>query len=228
VTMKVLIVDDSVLFAQGLRNLLESCPMEVVGIANDAPQALRMAALLKPELILMDIQMPGLSGIEATRTIKQLFPEIEIVMMTVSSDEENLFEAMTHGASGYLLKGLPPEEFLAHLEAMREGTPPLTPGLAGKLLDELMRRREVPGSGFRSHNNNPLTHRQIQILQLVAEGLPYREIGIRLELSEATIKYHMAEIANRLHVRSRTEILEKAKGYLAGYPSLLPNRISAS
>ena len=227
-TMKVLIVDDSELFVQGLRNLLESSGVEVVGVAKEGTHAIRMAALLQPDLVLMDIQMPGLSGIEATRSIKQLFPEINVVMMTVSSEEEHLFEAISGGASGYLLKGLPPDEFLAHLEAMREGTPPLTPGLAGKLLDELMRRRELPGSGLQNAPENPLTHRQMQILQLVAEGLPYREIGARLDLSEATIKYHMAEIANRLHVRHRSQILEKAQCYLAEYPKFKHWRITTT
>lgn len=206
--MRVLLVDDHALFIDGLKNFLTTNNIEVAGIAMNSREALRKAEELMPEVILMDVQMPDGDGIEATQLIKAKFPEITIVMLTVSQDDNHLFQAIKAGASGYLLKGMPKKQFLQLLDGLKNGQSPLSPGLAAKVLAEFARlQRERETANRIADKTSLLSSRQIEILKLVAQGLTYREIGEKMYLSEAAIKYHMGEITNRLHLENRSQVL---------------------
>ena len=156
----------------------------------------------------MDVQMPGDDGIAATRLIKAEFPEIKIVMLTVSQDDKHLFEAIKAGASGYLLKGLPKEQFLALLSSIKQGESPLSPGMAAKVLTEFARLQQERDLADRAADKTSLlSSQQVEILKLVAQGLTYKEIGGLVHLSEASIKYHMGEIMQRLHLENRSQVI---------------------
>lgn len=206
--MRVLLVDDHALFIDGLKNFLTANDIEVVGMAMNIREAMRKTEELAPEVILMDVQMPGGDGIEVTQLIKAKFPEIKIVMLTVSQDDNHLFQAIKAGASGYLLKGMPKKQFLQLLDGLKNGQSPLSPGLAAKVLVEFARlQRERETASNIADKTSLLSSQQIEILKLVAQGLTYREIGEKMYLSEATIKYHMGEITNRLHLENRSQVL---------------------
>ena len=206
--MKVLLVDDHILFLEGLTNLLTANGIEVAGTASSGPAALLQAEKLQPDVILMDICMPQGDGIEATRAIKSRFPGIKIVMLTVAQDNTHLFEAIKAGASGYLLKGLPKENFLASLAGLARGEAPLSPILATKLLAEFSQlEQKVAAIETVAAQTASLSTRQLDILKLAAKGYTYKEIGQHFCLAESTIKYHMGEITNRLHLKNRSQVL---------------------
>jgi Response regulator containing a CheY-like receiver domain and an HTH DNA-binding domain len=206
--MKVLLVDDHILFLEGLTSLLTANGIEVAGTASSGPAALLQAEKLQPDVILMDICMPQGDGIEATRAIKSRFPGIKIVMLTVAQDNTHLFEAIKAGASGYLLKGLPKENFLASLAGLARGEAPLSPILATKLLAEFSQlEQKVAAIETVAAQTASLSTRQLDILKLAAKGYTYKEIGQHFCLAESTIKYHMGEITNRLHLKNRSQVL---------------------
>lgn len=210
--MNVLLVDDHPLLLEGLRNLLTAHGLHVVGIAHEGREAIALARELEPDIILMDIRMPGCDGLEATRRIKAQRPTARIVMLTTSTEDQDLFEAVKSGAFGYLFKSISVEELLECLEQVQQGIPPFSPGLAAKLLDEFARRPALAADASAASPAETLadvglTLRQQEVLTLVAEGLSYKEVGARLGLSTRTIKYHMAEIIQRLHLENRTQVL---------------------
>jgi two-component system NarL family response regulator len=219
-TVRVLLVDDSRLLLEGLQSLLEANGVEVVGAATDGLESVALACALEPEVILMDVRMPGCDGLEATRRIKARMPGARIVMLTTSADEEDLFEAIRSGACGYLIKSIDTEALVEALEQARQGIPPFSPGLAARLLSEFARTGAVadpaPASPRAAANTDPappdsaLTPRQMQVLRLVADGMSYREVGARLQLSPRTVKYHMGEIMERLHLKGRAQVLAHA------------------
>jgi len=213
--MKIMLVDDNRLMLEGLQNLLEAHNIEVVGVACNGLESIELAREVEPDVILMDIRMPRCDGLTATRLIKSERPEAKIVILTTSTDDDDLFEAIKSGACGYLLKSIETDELLEALNQVRQGTPPLSPGLAAKLLDEFKRfsnskeqiSPESSGKKTEAPSRNKLNARQIEVLRLVADGLSYKEVGARLFLSERTIKYHMSEIMNRLHLENRAQVL---------------------
>jgi DNA-binding NarL/FixJ family response regulator len=210
--MKILLVDDHPLFLDGLKNLLAGRGLQVVGTAGDGLEALEQARRLRPDLILMDIEMPGLDGLAATRLIKSELPDIPIVMLTMSAAEENLFEAIKSGAVGYLLKSQDTEEFFQLLLGMAKGEAPLSPGLARQILREFEQLAGAESAGAAAEGSKErLTARQVEVLTLVAKGFTYKEVGARLHLSERTIKYHMAEILGRLHLENRAQVIAYAR-----------------
>jgi len=204
--MKVLLVDDHPLFLDGLRNLLVSRGFQVLGTARDGLEAVEKARALRPDLILMDIQMPQLDGLAAVRLIKAELPEIKIVMLTMSADDENLFEAIKSGACGYVLKTQASDEFFALLGDVARGEAVLSPGLSARVLREFGR---LPAA--EKERRGLLSEREKQVLTLVAQGLTYKEVGAKLFLSERTIKYHMGEIIARLHMENRAQVIEYAR-----------------
>ena len=218
--MKVLLVDDNRLMLEGLQNLLDAHDTEVAGVAFNGLEAVELARELEPDLILMDIRMPRCDGLTATRLIRAEDPEAKIVILTTSTEDEDLFEAIKSGACGYLLKSIDTDELVEALNQAQQGTPPFSPGLAAKLLNEFQRssKPQEPISLKNSEKkiNAPpkgiLNARQIEVLRLVADGLSYKEVGAILFLSERTIKYHMAEIMHRLHLENRTQVLAFAGG----------------
>ena len=208
--MKVLLVDDHALFLEGLQKLLTGRGVQVLGTARDGLEALEKTRQLSPDMILMDIRMPGCDGLTATRLIKAEKPESKIVMLTTSTDEADLFEAIKSGACGYLLKSLEAEPFITYLQGVMRGEAAISREMAGALLKEFARQADPGGTGAGGSAEEALNPRQIEILQLVAEGIPYKEIAGRLCLSEHTIKYHIGEIMQRLHLKNRSQVLAYA------------------
>lgn len=197
-TMRVLVADDHSLFRDGIISLLKAAGMEVVGEAGDGAQAVAEARRLRPDVVLMDIQMPGMDGIEATRRLKAELPEVQVVMLTVSQEDASLFEALKAGARGYLLKSLTSDEFLDLLEGLTRGEAPLPRTMAAKLIAGIARQ---PDDGGRVAD--ALTEREIELLRLVALGLPNKVIGRRLGVSENTVKYHMKNVLQKLGLHNR-------------------------
>jgi len=225
--MKVLLVDDNRLMLEGLQNLLEAHNIQVVGMAADGLESVGLARECKPDVILMDIRMPRCNGLEATRLIKAEMPDAVIIMLTTSTEDDDLFEAIKSGACGYLLKSMDTDELVAALDQARQGAPPFSPGLAAKLLEEFARigNPRGPASSPSSAETGGeaswgvLKPRQIEVLRLLADGLSYKEVGARLFLSPRTIKYHMEEIMNRLHLENRAQVLA-----FAGRMGLMGNK----
>ncbi len=209
--MKILLVDDHSLFLDSLQSLLALHGYQVVGTASDGLEALEQARHLHPDLILMDIEMPGCDGLTATRLIKAEMPDIKIVMLTVAQEDEGLFESIKSGASGYLLKSSRANQLLVHLSQLTEGRAALSPGLAEKILEEFARMgRKLESNSEQVDEMVDLTERQHEILTLIAQGMTYEEMGKTLCLSERTIRYHVGEIIQRLHLENRSQVIAYA------------------
>jgi len=214
--IRVLLADDHDLFREGLAGIIDAQEdMQVVGEAFDGLEVIVKAEELKPDLILMDIQMPGCDGLEATLKIKKELPETTIVMLTVRDDEEKLFDAIRYGAQGYLLKSIRSRELLEMLRGAVQGEAAISPLLAGRMLEEFRRlsRLEPPES---SEEMVDLTLREQEVLGLVSEGLTDKEIAAELSISLYTVKSHLRNILSKLQVSSRREAarLAKSKGLL--------------
>ena len=209
--LRVLLVDDHPLFLEGLRNMLGARGVQVVGMAHDGRDALALARQLRPAVILMDVNMPGCDGVTATRNILAELPDIKIVMLTVAADDDTLFAALKNGASGYLLKSLDSATLFELLSELMRGETVIAPGLANRVLLELAREVEAVEAPATPEiappaADSPLTDRQREVLQLVAQGLTYKEVGQQLFISERTVKYHMGEIMHRLHLKNREQV----------------------
>ncbi len=200
--IRVLLVDDHALFRQGLRRLLEDQPdFEIVGEAATGLQAVERAGELMPDVILMDIYMPESDGLEATRAIRARLPYARIVMLTVSDEDHNLFEAIKAGAQGYVLKKIEPRELYEKVRSAARGEAPLSPQMAPRLIAEFA-RLAAHGSG---DEVDSLTPREHDVLGAVARGLSNKEIAAALGLSEYTVRNHLRNIMEKLHLRNRTE-----------------------
>lgn len=200
--MRVLLADDHALFRAGIASLLRAWGMDVVGQAGNGLEALELARRLRPDLVLMDITMPGCDGLEATRLIKAELPDVRVVIVTVFEDDEHLFDAIKSGAEGYLFKDTSEQEFEQTLAAVAAGEPALSPGLAAKILDEFTRlAREGPA---KQADEGGLTAREREVLQLVAQGSTNREVAAGLHLSEHTVNFHVKNILRKLHLKNRT------------------------
>jgi len=198
--MRVLVADDHSLFRDGIVSLLEAAGFDVVGQAGDGRAAVEMALRLRPDLVLMDITMPQMTGLEALRLIKTELQETQVVMLTVSDDNANLIEAVKAGAQGYLLKNLSASEFLEMLAGLEHGEAAITRKTAARLIEGF-----ADLSHPRSEPLDSLTQREIEIVRLVAEGLSNKAIAQALFVSENTVKYHMKNILQKLGVQNRTE-----------------------
>jgi DNA-binding NarL/FixJ family response regulator len=216
--VRVLLVDDHALLLEGLQNLLEAHGIEVAGVARDGREAAAQAKALRPDVILMDIRMPVCDGLAATRIIKADMPESRIVILTTSTEDQDLFEAVKSGACGYLLKSMDADGLVEALNDLEQEIPPFAPGLAARLLTEFARETTSPASsagqapsldpsGSARADEEPLSRRQTEVLALVAQGLSYKEVGARICLSPRTVKYHMAEILRKLHLQNRAQVL---------------------
>ena len=212
--MRVLLVDDNRLLLEGLANLLDAHGVQVAGMAKDGLEAVSLAKSLRPDLILMDLRMPLCNGLDATRRIKARQPEIKIVILTTSAEDDDLFESVKSGACGYLIKSMSGDAFIEALQGLEQGVPPFSPGLAAKLINEFT-RLAAGGDGETSTHGDAekearLTKRQTEVLRLVAAGLTYKEVGSQLALRERTVRYHMAEIMERLHLEHRSQVIAYA------------------
>ncbi len=197
--MRILLADDHALFRDGVASLVGAWGHEVVGLASTGEDAVDLAARLAPECILMDVRMPGIGGIEATRRITALSPGASIVMLTVSEDETDLFEAIRAGARGYLLKNLEATELRTMLAAVQRGDAAISPATAARILTLLAE----PG---RNRGPDELTERELDVLRGVTDGLRNKEIAAALGITENTVKYHLRNILEKLHAGSRTEV----------------------
>lgn len=202
--VRVLVVDDHALFRRGLQMVLEGEPdIELVGEASDGDEAVRMAEEMALDVVLMDVRMPNRSGLEATKAIKDISPATKILMLTISDDEADLYEAIKAGASGYLLKEISIDEVTDAVRAVNSGQSLISPSMASKLLAEfaaMLNRREG-----RDIPEPHLTERELSVLKLVAQGLNNREIGGQLFISENTAKNHIRNILEKLRLHSRME-----------------------
>jgi two-component system NarL family response regulator len=214
--MRILIADDHPLMVDGLRYLLEAHSFEVVGAVGDGQAAVSEALRLEPDLVLMDISMPVCNGLDATRLIKAQRPDMKIVMLTTSAEHQDLFDAIKSGACGYLLKVTTGPAFIEALRGLEQGVPPFSPGLAELLLREFARLSGTRGVGdteikVRGDTEKvKLTDRQTEVLRLVAAGLTYKQVGEKLCLSEATVRYHMIEVMHLLHLENRNQVIAYA------------------
>ena len=198
-----MVVDDHDLFRSGLRRLLQSeDSLQVVGEARRGEEAVRRAAELRPQVVVMDIRMPGISGIEATRAIIDSAPHTAVLMLTGSDDDDEVLEAVLAGASGYLLKDATPEEIVAAIAAAAGGQSLIAPSVAGSLLAQLRHHA-------RDEDHDPikaeLSDHELEVLQLIAAGCDNIEIGRRLHLSPNTSKHHVSAILEKLGVANRTQ-----------------------
>jgi two-component system, NarL family, nitrate/nitrite response regulator NarL len=199
----ILLVDDHVLFRKGMARLIDSQPdFDVVAEAEDGYQAVKYAQKYKPDLILMDVHMPECDGHEATRLIIKDWPQARIVMLTVSDDDKDLFVAIRNGALGYLVKKIEPEDLFARLRGVTQGEAPISRVMAGRILREFARlgTESPPPDSTRS-----LTPRERQVLQLVTKGMTNKEIGAQLHIAENTVKNHLRNILEKLHLHNRAQ-----------------------
>ena len=205
---KVLIVDDHALFRQGVRNAIErDKEFEVVGEAEDGREALIKARELKPDLILMDINMPHGDGLEAVSAIKRELPDLKIIMLTVHDDDQNLFEAIKRGAEGFLSKNVRAKVLLDSLSEVMKGEVAISGPMAGKVLKEFARMAEIEAKQIAGR----LTPREKEVLQRISQGLDNREIGRSLSISENTVKAHVTSILKKLHLQNRTQAADYAR-----------------
>lgn len=201
--MRVLLVDDHTLVRNGIASLLTANNIEVVGEASDGLEAMEKTRQLKPDIVLMDIKMPRYNGLEATRLIKAEMPQTKIVILTVSDDDEDLFEAIKSGAEGYLLKNIKAREFLALLSGVVKGEAAISPLLATKIIEEFSRQMK---EAVAPPSVSELTEREIDVLKLVTDGAINKEIATTLYITENTVKYHLRNIMEKLHLRNRAQV----------------------
>ncbi len=205
--IRVLLVDDQDILVEGLRMILgREEDLEIVGTANNGGRAYEACTVNRPDVVLMDIKMPGVNGVEATGMIKRDFPQVKIIVLTTFNDDEYIYEALKNGASGYLLKDASPAEIAGAIRAAYNGGASIQPEVAAKVLDkfsELARGNPVRNTDPRAEL---LTDRELDILRLIAEGKNNREIGETLYLSEGTVKNHITKVLIKLDLRDRTQL----------------------
>jgi DNA-binding NarL/FixJ family response regulator len=203
--IRVLLADDHTVVRKGLRFLLERAPdMEIVGEASDGREAVRLAAELKPHVVVMDIGMPQLNGIEATAQIVKQNPQVSVIILSVHSDESYLLRALSAGAKGYLLKDSAEEDLVRAVQVAAQGKPFFSPAISEKLLEDYMRYLQQRGL---KDSYELLTDREKEILQLLAEGKSNKEVAALLNLSPYTVETHRAHIMQKLNLHNTAEIV---------------------
>lgn len=207
--IRVLVVDDHALFRRGLQMVLEQEPdIDVVGEAGDGTEAVDRAAETMPDIVLMDVRMPRRGGIDACSAIKEIVPSAKIIMLTISDEEGDLYDAIKAGAMGYLLKEISIEEVASSIRAVYGGQSLISPSMASKLISEFASMRR--GDERASVPAPRLTDRELEVLKLVAKGLANRDIGKQLYISENTVKNHIRNILEKLQLHSRIQAVAYA------------------
>lgn len=207
--LRVLLVDDHSLFRRGIASLLASRQdIKIVGQVQNGFEAITQARQSRPDLILMDIHMPGCDGLTATKIIKQEMPEVDVVMMTVSESDEDLIEALENGATGYLLKNLEPQDLFDMLSKVRQGEAPLSQRMAAKL----MKRFQAPSDTAleQPEAEDTLTIREFEVLEKMVKGYTNKQIAKKLEISENTVKSHVRKILAKLQAQNRVQAAVQA------------------
>ena len=212
--IKLLLVDDQTLFVESLKTVLRTRAkdMIVIGVANDGPAALAMVAAEQPDVVLMDVRMPGMNGVEATRQLKEKFPVIKVLMLTTFDDDDYVIEALKFGAVGYLLKDMPPAVLIKAIRAVHEGGVLISPKVAAKIVDKLVYHpgKERSPDSEPSLLANDLSNREKEVLHLLAQGLDNKEIAAKLFIAEQTVKNHVSIIYSKLGVHDRFQASRKA------------------
>jgi DNA-binding NarL/FixJ family response regulator len=204
--IRILLVDDQPLFRSAIAALVaEQHDMVVVGEAQNGLEAVERARELEPDLIVMDVDMPTMGGVEATRLICEQQPDIKVIMLTVSESDDDLFDAIRYGAAGYLLKDLRPEQLYDMLRAAIRNETPLSPAIAGRLVGEFRTKGRRAATTPEPPPAPPITRRELEILQLVADGLSNKEIGRQLFITEGTVKNHVHNALEKLQVENRVQ-----------------------
>jgi len=216
--VRILLADDHALVRSGIASLLVAHGIEVVGEAGDGLAALQEARKLKPDIILMDVHMPRCNGMESTSLIKTEMPDIKIIMLTISEEEENLFEAIKSGADGYLLKNMKADQFLDLLGGVTRGEAAISPVMAASMVAEFAKR--ATGQEGKARDQE-LTDREKEVLELVRMGDPNKDIASSLHITENTVKYHLRNIMDKLHLRNRAAVAAYAA--TKGVNSMPPN-----
>ena len=216
--VRLLLVDDQVLFLQGLLNVFQDWPeVQIVGQASDGQQAVQKARSLQPDIVLMDLNMPNMDGLEATRVFREEMPEVKVVILTVSEEDENLFEAIKAGARGYLLKNIRPLVLHDMVLAVARGESAVSPLMATKILNEFTRHLPITNVPRLTRDLSP---REKEVLELVAIGEDNKAIAERLVLAPGTVKRHLHNILEKLQARNR----EEAASYAIRQGLISPNR----
>lgn len=211
-TIKILIVDDQSLFREALKTLLNSEPeFEIVGDASNGEEALRMVLQHNPDVILMDLRMPIMDGVESTRRIVQMNKNNKVIILTTFDDDENVFEGLRAGAVGYLLKDVSSEKLTEAIRAASQGEYFLVPSITAKVVSEFSRISKPTPRSQETFLPDPLSPREIEIIRLVATGASNKEIAEKLVISEGTVKNHLSSILSKLSVRDRMQAVLKAK-----------------
>jgi two-component system response regulator NreC len=206
--IRVLLAEDHTIVRKGLRSLLDGeAGIEVIGEAEDGREAIEKVQQLRPDVVLMDITMPGLNGLEATRQIKKRFPEVKVVVLTVHANEEYIFQILRAGASGYLVKQAAPTELLSAIQAAYRGESFLSPSISKKVIEEYIQQAEATAE---QDSYDQVTNRQREVLQLIAEGHSNREIAELLHISVKTVETHRANLMDKLDIHSTAELTQYA------------------
>jgi DNA-binding NarL/FixJ family response regulator len=206
--MRILIADDHALFRDGMRSLLRSEGHEVVAEAKNGREAIALAHQQKPDVVLMDLSMPEVDGLTATRTIVAELPDVKVIILTASDEDINLFEAIRSGAQGYLMKDLEADQFFDMLDRASRGEPALTPAFAKKLLQEFARPPLATESQHAEGENDALTAREREVLELMVQGVTSnRKLAKQLGVSENTVKFHVRNILDKLRLHTRAEVV---------------------
>jgi two-component system nitrate/nitrite response regulator NarL len=212
--IRILLVDDQPLFRKAIATLIDDQPdFSVVGEAENGLDGVEQARALQPDLVVMDVDMPVMNGVEAVKLIREQVPATKVVMLTVSEEEDDLFDAIRYGAHGYLLKDLRPEQLYDMLRSVMRNETPLSPAIAGRVLTALRgwgtsggaSAGPIRSAGSAAPEGPALTRREIEILQLVSEGLSNKEIGARLSITEGTVKNHVHNALEKLHLENRIQ-----------------------
>jgi DNA-binding NarL/FixJ family response regulator len=212
--MRIVIADDHALFRDSLRSLLEAHGLEVVGEARNGREAVELARRLTPDVVLMDLGMPEMDGLAATRLICADQPQVKVVILTASDEDAKLFEAIKSGAQGYLLKNLEAKEFFSILERVQDGEPALTPAVARRLLQEFASggaaaaAKTAGPAGRTAVDPDALTDREQAVLELLVQGTTSnRKLAHELGVSENTVKFHVRNILDKLHLHNRAQVV---------------------
>lgn len=212
--IKILIADDQSLFREALRTLLNAYPgLDIIGDASNGEEALRLAFTLSPDVVLMDLRMPIMDGVEATRKIVKLGKSIKVIVLTTFDDDETVFEGLRAGAVGYLLKDVSAEKLIEAIRAAYKGEYFLLPSITAKVVSEFSRISRPVSTDPKKTLADPLSNREVEILRYVATGASNKEIADILVISEGTVKNHLSSILSKLGVRDRMQAVLKAKEY---------------
>jgi len=215
--INILLVEDQALVRSGLRVLLsQEEGLHIVGEAGDGEEAVRLAGELQPDLVLMDIKLPKVDGIEATRQIKDAHHDVEVLVLSAYEDDESVFQAIQAGASGYILKDITPANLVRAIRAVSSGMSTVHPGITRKLLDRISSMSKSRTTGTPTIHSDGLTPREVEILVGIAKGSSSRELAAKLFVSESTVKSHLRTIYRKINVRDRSQAVAYAlrKGFV--------------